>query len=811
MLDFSPEQQSDELEATMENDGLGRAGKIGRLAACFGAGDLDAAEQIARQLIADDRQDEEALHLFAQIVFKQGRTQESIELMKAVLEIDPMRASYNNDYGVMLASIDRWDEAAAAYGMAVVLDRKNIDAQYNLALSFLRTGQKERARIELDRALAMRPDLPEALALNGELLHGEGLLAEAVEAFTKAIEGGLKTSNVYVNLGLALESMNSNEEDIQILQKRGEVTRATECFERAIDSYKRALEINPRLADAWTNLGHVYYRLHRLEEAGDAYRRSMEIRPDYVETDFNLGLLLLLRGEFSAGWPRYEARWRMPDAAGKRPKFSQPEWNGDPLGQRMLLVYSEQGLGDNLQFARYLPLLRQRYPEARIYYWCAPPLYRLFESCAASWGIEVLPPAAPGGLPPIDVQIALMSLPGRMGTTLESIPADIPYIVAPPELSEKWSARLKSLPGRKVGVVWAGEGNYRGDMCRSLRLRQLEPLLGVGGLSWVSLQKGNSARQIAAEGLSGSILNVMDEVEDFADTAAIIAHLDLVISVDTSALHLAGAMGKPVWLLNRFDTDWRWLLEREDSPWYPTMRIFRQSAFGDWNAVLPRVAEALTDWVMQGGGDPSRTLAVPELFAASPTVSGPALKLNLGCGNLKMKGFVNVDCVAICQPDMLVDLEKTPWPWEDDSVDEIKLIHVLEHLGQQTDVFLSIIKEMYRVCRDGARIEITVPHPRSEAFLGDPTHVRPVTGAMLHLFSQKLNRECVAAGASNTPLGLILGVDFEIESNLDALMPFWQTRLSSGQMSEAEVRQAARQYNNVISQSTFIWRARKPA
>ena len=187
----------------------------------------------------------------------------------------------------------------------------------------------------------------------------------------------------------------------------------------------------------------------------------------------------------------------------------------------------------------------------------------------------------------------------------------------------------------------------------------------------------------------------------------------------------------------------------------------------------------------------------------------PALKLNLGCGNRKLAGFVNVDCVAVCQPDMVVNLEQTPWPWEADSIDEIKLIHVLEHLGQSTDVFLSIIKEMYRVCRDGARIEITVPHPRSDHYLGDPTHVRPVTLPMLNLFDQRLNREWAAIGAANTPLGIILEVDFEVESAAHVLEPEWQQKLSSGLMSEAEMASAVRQYNNVVMQTTIVWRVRK--
>jgi hypothetical protein len=180
-----------------------------------------------------------------------------------------------------------------------------------------------------------------------------------------------------------------------------------------------------------------------------------------------------------------------------------------------------------------------------------------------------------------------------MGTTLEDIPADVPYIVPPPALVEKWAARFEPLPGRKVGLVWASGEIYALHRFRTLRLKQLEPLLGLGGIRWVSLQKGRGASQIAEEGLSRLILDPMDEVEDFADTAAIVAHLDLVIGVDTSVPHLVGAMGKQVWLLDRFDTDWRWLIGREDSPWYPTLRIFRQTSFGDWGSVLPRVAEAL--------------------------------------------------------------------------------------------------------------------------------------------------------------------------------------------------------------------------
>ncbi|MDR2614012.1 MAG: FkbM family methyltransferase [Candidatus Accumulibacter sp.] len=691
----------------MGNGVSDRTEKIKRLVGCFEAGELDAAESLARELVASDRHDELALHLLAQTVFKQkkpGQAEEAVDLMKAVLDIDPANVSYNNDYGVMLASLGRWNEAATAYGMAATLDRNDFDARFNLALALLRTGQTERARAELDQVLAQWPDLPDALVLEGELLRAEGETTKALEAFRKAIGYGLETPNVYANLGLALEKLGRNEEALEAVQTaerlgggdaessfllgnfyrekgdkaaaerhyrqaldlcpdfveaynnlgllllKNDPWQAGECFaralvgnprfvaayvnlaalrvddgrvDRAIDSLKCALKIDPRSTAAWHGLASVYGRVHRLDESEEAFRHTLEIQPDSTEADFALGLLLLLRGRFSEGWPRYESRWLQPNRE-RRPPFEAPEWSGDDLGERTLLVYSEQGYGDNLQFARYLPLLHRRYPRARIHYWCPQSLLRLFESHATAWGVGILSKTAEP--PPFDAHLALLSLPWKMGTELENIPADIPYLVPSPELSAKWAARLEPLSGRKVGLVWSGSESYAAQKFRAIHLKQLAPLFEIGGIYWVSLQKGNDAGQIAEEGLTGRILDVMDEVEDFADTAAIVANLDLVISVDTSVLHLAGALGKPAWLLNRFDTDWRWLLDREDSPWYPTLRIFRQTSLGGWDSVLPRVEEALADWVRAGGGDPAVALDVPEALAVKPAHEASALE-----------------------------------------------------------------------------------------------------------------------------------------------------------------------------------------
>ena len=865
-----------------------RQAALGRLAAFFTAGDFISAERVAREMLASDHDDEEAAHLLAQILNRQGRVSEAVDWMARVCVQNPLCAAYHNDHGVMLAALGRWGEAAQAYTAAVTLNAQHVDARFNLALALFRTKRLAEARIALDQLFGFAPDIPEMDVLQGELLRAEGRPAEAVEALMRAISRGMDSADVHVNLGLALEDMHRGVEAEEallaanrtaagkdaaacfhlgnlyrdrgrkdqaedyygqalrlrpdfpeaynnlglLLQERGESERAKACFDEAvsadpeldaahtnrgsallkqgwmdaaIESFKRALEINPASAEAWNNLGNVYYRLHRLEEAEAAYRQATKLKPEYAEAELNLGILLLLRGNFKEGWPSYESRWLMPGVAEKRPKFAQPEWTGEPLGTRTLLVYSEQGMGDNLQFVRYLPLLRQRYPEAKIYFWCLPPLYRLFAGCAAHWGIEALPPTVVGGLPPIDVQIALLSLPLRLETELATIPADVPYILPDPALVAKWAARLGDLPGKKVGVVWASGEIYAFHRFRTVKLRQLEPLFDVQGISWVSLQKGSGESQIESEGLSGKIFNPMSEVEDFADTAALIANLDLVISVDTSVPHLAGAMGVPVWLLDRFDTDWRWLLDRSDSPWYPSMRIFRQTAFGDWNTVMPFAAEALADRV--GVAAPDSAIA-PEPAPAS--ASDQPLKLHLGCGSRKMPGFVNVDCVAACGPDLVVDLECTPWPWANDSVDEVKLIHVLEHLGQGADTFLSIIKELYRVCCDGARIEIVVPHPRSDNYLSDPTHVRPITVGTLQLFDQHRNRQWSAIGAANTPLGQIIDVDFVLESGgAHEIETGWYQKRQSGQISEEELDFAVRHYNNVISQTTFVWRVRK--
>lgn len=715
----------------------------------------------------------------------EGNAEQAVREFRKAISLGMDTADIHVNLGLAMEDLSRGDDAFDELSRAERIDPDDAMTCFHLGNQHRARGDVETATQYYRKAIAARPDLAEAHNNLGLILQPSDDAA-AAECFRRALDIAPNLDAAYTNLG-------------SCRLKQG-------AMEGAIESFRKALELNPGSHEAWNNLGNVYLRLQRLDDAEHAYREALRLRPEYREADLNLGILLLLRGDLAAGWPHYESRWALPEISAKRPKFAQPEWQGEPLAQRTLLVYAEQGMGDNLQFARYLPLLKEHHPQARILFWSVPPLFRLFANCAAAWGIEILPPTVGLDSLAIDCHAALLSLPGRMGTTLETIPARVPYIVPDQQLVERWAARLGDLPGKKVGIVWASGETYVYHRSRTMRLTQLAPLFDVGGVSWVSLQKGRAEAEIAEAGWQARIVDRMGDVEDFADTAAIIANLDLVVSVDTSVPHLAGAMGVPVWLLDRFDTDWRWLLDRSDSPWYPGMRIFRQAAFGEWPPVVADAAAALSAWC--GGTVP---VAAGPAAPPVPRSAEPArkLKLNLGCGNRKAAGFVNVDCVAACAPDLVVNLEQMPWPWDDDSVDEVTLTHVLEHLGQSPDAFLAIVRELWRVCCDGARIDIAVPHPRSDFFIGDPTHVRPITAGMLNLFNRRLNREWAAIGAANTPLGDILGVDFEVESVVHDLMPRWREALSSGRMSEAEVMQAIDDYNNVVEQTRIVWRVNK--
>ena len=436
----------------------------------------------------------------------------------------------------------RFAEAEAAYRDVLAADADNIDALHFLGVLAYQSGRFEAAAASISRALSLNASNPAAQSNLGNVLGAQGRLAEAVEC------------------------------------------------------YRRALALSPDFIDAYINLGNALKGIGDPAGAEDAFGRALALKPDHAPTRFNYGLLKLLSGDYEAGLPLFESRleegalppnhWQLLRARVAR-LGGIPRWRGESLAGRALLAWSDQGLGDGIMAARYLPLAKER-GARRVTVECEPELARLLRTVP---GVdEVL---ATGGPPAkADFQIPLMSLPLAFGTRVETIPRKVPYLFVPEELRRAWAGRLAETRGFRVGLVWAGGKVFSRDAMRSVRLAQFAPLFGSGA-TFVSLQKGEEARQLAHANLR--MLDAMDECRDLLDTAALIDRLDLVISVDTSVAHLAGALGKRVWLLNRFESEWRWMLEREDSPWYPSMRIFRQHRGAGWDEVVARMAAALRE------------------------------------------------------------------------------------------------------------------------------------------------------------------------------------------------------------------------
>src|SRR5262249_34379649 len=345
-----------------------------------------------------------------------------------------------------------------------------------------------------------------------------------------------------------------------------------------------ALEKNPDNVNVLTNLSVSLQFAGRYDEAVDYAERAIAVDPEHYQAHFNISLLWLLRGEFARGWHEYEHRWRLPEVI--KPNYPQPMWAGEHLDGRTSLLESEQGLGDTIQCLRYVPLVQARGGRVVL------RLERVLVRLAASLAGNVVIPPTNVRVPDFDLWCPLLSLPRVFGTNVNSIPATVPYLGARNAIAERWRRRLDALPGLKVGLVWAGSVNHINDARRSTDLARLKPLLATPGVSFVSLQVGPRAADIASLP-TGTLLDVSTDLTDFAETAGTVLNLDLVIAVDTSAVHLAGALGRPAWVMVPFSPDWRWLLEREDSPWYPTLRLFRQPEPDNWDAVIARVAMEL--------------------------------------------------------------------------------------------------------------------------------------------------------------------------------------------------------------------------
>jgi tetratricopeptide (TPR) repeat protein len=349
-----------------------------------------------------------------------------------------------------------------------------------------------------------------------------------------------------------------------------------------------ALDLEPTLADAYISKDVILEDRGRFSEAHACCERALELAPESAEARFNLGISLLRMGELAKGWQDYEARLKLGTHIRKEHLQAAPLWRGEALVDQVLLVHAEQGLGDTIQFIRYYPEVAARCKKVILE--CEAPVKSLITNISGVTNVY----AAGEPLPKFDLQIPLLSLPGIFGTRLDNIPASIPYILPDAAKAHEWHSIVSRQKGLKAGLVWAGSKTHKGNRFRSCSLAVFAPLAEVTGVSFFSLQKGEAAGEAGSAPAGMTLLDYSKQLEDFVDTAALVSQLDLVITVDTSVAHLAGAMGKPVWVLVPFCPDWRWLLDREDSPWYPSMRLFRQTAIGDWGEGIERIKQELS-------------------------------------------------------------------------------------------------------------------------------------------------------------------------------------------------------------------------
>lgn len=501
---------------------------------------------------------------------REGRAEEAERLCREILAAVPNHAETLNLAAAVARDRGALKEAAAMMARAVAAAPHQTHLHRNRGRILEETGDLAAATLAFEQALDQTPTDRAALGDLARVLAAGGHL-ERAEAVCRRLLAVAPT-------------------DVAGLNRFGTVLGRRGCSTEAMTAFDRALACDPHSADAWTNKGALLHAAGRLDEAEQAFDRALAAVPDHVAARFNRAQLRLLTGDFAGGWPDYEARLQKAAWRRRRPGLEQGRpWRGEPLEGARIFVYDEQGLGDTLQFVRYLPLVEQRGGRVVL---CAaaaltPVLTRVSGADRVVAGTEPEPAPGPG-----ERFVSLLSLPGIFGTGEADIPCDIPYLRAEPERAARWKEKMPAA-GLRAGLVWAGSPAHANDRRRSCPLERLAPLLTLAGVSWFGLQKGERARQVSALAPELHFVNFGDDLNDFGDTAAVMANLDLVVTVDTAAAHLAGAMGRPVWVLLPPVPDWRWQLEREDSPWYPTMRLFRRRPGEGWGPVAARVATAL--------------------------------------------------------------------------------------------------------------------------------------------------------------------------------------------------------------------------
>jgi tetratricopeptide (TPR) repeat protein len=512
----------------------------------------------------------------AQALLAAGRPAEAEALCHAVLARNTGDAATWLLLGVIALQTGNPLYAEAAVRRSLSLRPESADAVTALVAILRRTGRHAEAEAAL-RAAAPKPG-PHSTRAQVELAEMQrerGALAEAEATLRQALAGDGASAEAWHALGL-------------LRQAQGETVAAEASF-------KRTLELAPTFVAAWINYGSLKAGLERFGEAVPLYDRALSLAPDHAAAHWNRALALLTLGDYPAAWRDYDWRWRIPELVeSAEVKVLERRWRGEPVARKAVLLQSEQGIGDTIQLARYAPLVARQ--GARVILAVQPMVVTLLAQLP---NLERVMSVA-DTLPPFDLQASLPDLPGLFGTSLATIPDAKGYLRPDPACAARWSARLGSERRPKIGLIWAGNPRHRDDRYRSIALAALEPLLGRDDVAWFSLQVGERAKELAAAAPRLRMVDLSADLSDFSETAAALSQLDLLITVDTAAAHLAGALGRPTWLLIARQADWRWMRDREDSPWYASLRLFRQQRQGDWSPVIARVMAALDRGVEAG-------------------------------------------------------------------------------------------------------------------------------------------------------------------------------------------------------------------
>ncbi|HEV3142481.1 MAG TPA: DUF6165 family protein [Gemmataceae bacterium] len=618
------------------------------------SGQLGAAEQIYRQVLNAQPDNPEALYLLGTVCQRLGKLDDAAQHLQLAVSVKPDYAEAHNNLGVVMAMMGRRMEAIAHFRHVVRLKPDDPNASNNLGNALREQGMLDEAIERLRYSLRLRPDYPDALHNLGLALAAQNKLEEAIAHLRQALRLRPDFADAHGDLGVILARLKRWDEAAghfqqlvrmrpdrydghahlgAVLREQGKLEESADRLRQAVrlnpenantrsslgltlqmlgqlpeaeEHLRYAIQLDPQHADAHNNLGVALAQMNRFEEAIAEYGKALQIIPDNAIFRRNRSLAWLTIGDFNQGWPEFECRWKCPGFV-ERP-FKQPRWKGEPLQGKTVLIHAEQGMGDTLQWIRYAPMLKTQ--GATVVVEVPDALVRLVSRAE---GVDRAVPSSEA-LPPFDVHIPTGSLPGAFQTNLQTIPKNVPYLTAEPERVQFWHSQLANLPDFKIGIAWQGNPKQGGDRLRSIPLLHFAPLARLPGVRLLSLQKEHGAEQLRELADALPIVDLARRLDlsggAFLDTAAVMMNLDLVISCDTAIGHLAGALGVPVWLALAAAPDWRWFQDREDTPWYPTMRLFRQSKLGRWDDVFERMADEVRKEITTGASPHSISIEI---------------------------------------------------------------------------------------------------------------------------------------------------------------------------------------------------------